>query len=125
MVVFYNSNVLLINRVEVEESFSVDLKSGYTIHSGSPPGSGIVLAFILRVLDGLLPAPNPGLDAQRIVEAFKFGYGERSYLGDHKFVNVSGVCTKIICLEYYFYFSFPKSEYYLLHNINCPKDLFL
>jgi len=73
----------------------VNLKSGYTIHSGSPPGSGIVLAFILRVLDGLLPAPNAGLDAHRIVEACKFGYGERTHLGDHRFVNVSDVCSNI------------------------------
>jgi len=44
------------------------------------------------VLDGLLPAPNEGLDAHRIVEAFKFGYGERTQLGDAMFVNVSAVC---------------------------------
>lgn len=78
-------------RVEVEESFAVKLKSGHTIHAGPPPGSGIILAFILRILDGMLPAPNAGLDAHRLVEAFKFGYGERSHLGDHNFVNVSGV----------------------------------
>jgi len=78
--------------VEIEESFSVKLKSGYTIHAGPPPGSGIILAFILRILDGILPAPSAGLDAHRLVEAFKFGYGERTHLGDHKFVNVSQVC---------------------------------
>ncbi|XP_026810361.1 glutathione hydrolase 1 proenzyme-like isoform X2 [Rhopalosiphum maidis] len=75
--------------VEIEEAFAVKLKSGYTIHAGPPPGSGIILAFILRILDGILPAPNAGLDAHRLVEAFKFGYGERTHLGDHKFVNVS------------------------------------
>jgi len=78
-------------RVEVEESFSVNLKSGHTVYTGPPPGSGIILAYILRLLDGLLPAPNAGLDAHRLVEAFKFGYGERTRLGDHKFVNVSQV----------------------------------
>lgn len=78
-------------RVEIEEAFAVKLKSGHTIHAGPPPGSGIILAFILRILDGILPAPNAGLDAHRLVEAFKFGYGKRSHLGDHNFVNVSGV----------------------------------
>jgi len=77
--------------VEIEEAFSADLKSGHTIHAGPPPGSGIILAYILRILDGMLPAPDAGLDAHRMVEAFKFAYGERSHLGDHRFVNVSDV----------------------------------
>lgn len=82
-----------VHRVEIEESFAVNLSSGHTIHAGPPPGSGIILAYILRILDGILPAPNAGLDAQRLVEAFKFGYGERTHLGDHEFVNVSRVWT--------------------------------
>lgn len=77
--------------MEVEESYSMTLKSGHVLHSGPPPGSGLILGYILRILDGLLPAPNAGLDAHRLIEAFKFGYGERSRLGDHKFVNVSEV----------------------------------
>ncbi|XP_022182547.1 gamma-glutamyltranspeptidase 1-like isoform X2 [Myzus persicae] len=52
--------------VEIEESFPVKLKSGHTIHTGPPPSSGIILAYILRVLDGMLPAPNAGLDAHRL-----------------------------------------------------------
>jgi len=46
-------------------------------------------------LDGILPAPDARLDAHRFVEAFKFGFGERTHLGDHKFVNVSQVIIKI------------------------------
>lgn len=72
------------------------LKSGHTIYSGPPPGSGIILSYILRILEGILPAPNAALDAQRMVEAFKFGFGERSQLGDHKFVNISEVLTYVI-----------------------------
>ncbi|KAL4132607.1 hypothetical protein QTP88_009731 [Uroleucon formosanum] len=81
--------------VEVEESFAVNLKSGHTIHVGPPPSSGVILAYILRILDGILPAPNSGLDAHRLVEAFKFGFGERTHLGDHNFVNVSEIYEKI------------------------------
>lgn len=81
----------MVYRVEIENSFEVNLKSGYTIHAGSPPGSGILLAYILRILDGILPAPTAGLDAHRMIEAFKFAYGERTHLGDHQFVNVSEV----------------------------------
>ncbi|XP_022163024.1 gamma-glutamyltranspeptidase 1-like [Myzus persicae] len=82
-------------KVEVEESLSVNLKNGHSIHAGPPPSSGIILAYILRVLDGMLPAPSPGLEAHRLVEAFKFGYGERTHLGDHKFVNVSQIFDKV------------------------------
>jgi len=81
--------------VEIEEAFSVNLTSGHTIHLGPPPGSGIILAYILRILDGILPAPDVGLDEHRLVEAFKFGYGERSHLGDHQFINVSQIYNKV------------------------------
>lgn len=89
-------------RVEIEETFPVKLKNGYTIHAGPPPGSSIILAYILRLLDGILPAPDVGLDAHRLVEAFKYGYAERTHLGDHKFVNVSQVCfiSQIILKKY-------------------------
>jgi gamma-glutamyltranspeptidase len=81
-----------IFRVEIKESFPVTLKNQFTVHVGPPPDSGIILAYILRILDGMLPAPDAGLDAHRLVEAFKFGFGERSRLGDSKFVKVSEVC---------------------------------
>lgn len=82
-------------RIEINESFPVNLKSGHTIHVGPPPSSGIVLAYILRILDGILPSPDIGLDAHRFVEAFKFGFGARTHLGDHKFVDVSQVILEI------------------------------
>ncbi|XP_026812485.1 glutathione hydrolase 1 proenzyme-like isoform X2 [Rhopalosiphum maidis] len=81
--------------VLVEESFEINLKSGYKIYSGLPVGSGIILAYILRTLDGLLPTPNVELDAVRLVEAFKFAYGERSHLGDHIFVDTSEILKKV------------------------------
>ncbi|CAH1711156.1 unnamed protein product [Aphis gossypii] len=116
--------------VEVKESFPVNLKSGHTIHTGPPPSSGIILAYILRVLDGLLPASNAGLDAHRMVEAFKFGYGERTHLGDHKFVDVSEIYDKVKSdcyindirskiLDTYFTSSDPKyygADYHMSEN---------
>ncbi|XP_026813149.1 glutathione hydrolase 1 proenzyme-like isoform X1 [Rhopalosiphum maidis] len=81
--------------VNIKESFPVNLTSGHTIHVGPPPNSGIILAYILRILDGILPAPDARLDAHRFVEAFKFGFGERTHLGDHKFVDVSQIYNKV------------------------------
>ncbi|XP_025415855.1 glutathione hydrolase 1 proenzyme-like isoform X2 [Sipha flava] len=82
-------------KVEIKESFPVTLKNQFTVHVGPPPDSGIILAYILRILDGMLPAPDAGLDAHRLVEAFKFGFGERSRLGDSKFVKVSEIYEKV------------------------------
>ncbi|CAI6343242.1 unnamed protein product [Macrosiphum euphorbiae] len=87
--------------IEIKESFPVNLKSGHTIHVGPPPSSGIILAYILRILDGILPAPDIGLDAHRFVEAFKFGFGARTHLGDHKFVNVSQIYDKVKSDRYF------------------------
>uniref|UniRef100_A0A2H8TL05 Gamma-glutamyltranspeptidase 1 n=1 Tax=Melanaphis sacchari TaxID=742174 RepID=A0A2H8TL05_9HEMI len=79
----------------VEESFQINLKNDYKVYSGLPVGSGIILAYILRTLDGKLPSPNANLDAVRLVEAFKFAYGERSHLGDHMFVDTSEILEKV------------------------------
>jgi len=79
--------------VLVEESFEISLKNGYKLYSGLPSGSGIILAYILRTLDGQLPTSNAELDAVRLVEAFKFAYGERTHLGDHMFVDTSEVSS--------------------------------
>lgn len=82
---------MCIFRVDIQDTYNITLKNGHTVHAGPPPSSGIILAYILRVLDGILPAPDAALDAHRLVEAFKYGYAERTHLGDHKFVNVSQV----------------------------------
>ncbi|KAF0770423.1 glutathione hydrolase 1 proenzyme-like isoform X1 [Aphis craccivora] len=66
---------ILCDGVETEESFSVHVKSRNTIQLGNPASSGVILAYILRVLDGILPAPNLGLYVHRLLEAFKFGFG--------------------------------------------------
>lgn len=51
------------------------------------PSSGPILAYILRILNGLLPAPNELLNTHRSTEAFKYGYAMRSKLGDPCFVD--------------------------------------
>lgn len=86
--------ILFAVSVKVESSFEIRLRSGYKLYSGLPPGSGILLAYILRLLDGKLLLPNTSLDAVRLVEVFKFVYAERSYLGDHSFVDASEVRAK-------------------------------
>lgn len=78
--------------VRVEKSFEAKLKNGYRLHSGLPPDSGTMLAYVLRMLDGRSAVPDDaGLDAVRLVEASESARGEMSRLGDRAFVNASQV----------------------------------
>ena len=51
------------------------------------PGSGVLLNFMLNVLDYLLPAPNEQIMWQRLVETFKWAYAKRTELEDPNFSN--------------------------------------
>jgi len=64
---------------------SVNLSSlGLSFHSVPPPGSGPVLAHILNILDNYnIQTGDWGpLLAHRVLEAFKWAFGLRSWLGD-------------------------------------------
>lgn len=79
----------------MSEPLVAPIFKNYTLYTLLPPSSGLVLAFILRLMDGLLPAASNLLYTQRVTEAFKFGYGTRSHLGDHRFVNITRVRSRI------------------------------
>jgi gamma-glutamyltranspeptidase/glutathione hydrolase/leukotriene-C4 hydrolase len=57
-----------------------------------PPGSGILTAFILNILDGHIESENTGRSSRdptnyhRIAEAFKHAFAQRSKLADPNFV---------------------------------------
>lgn len=59
-----------------------------TLYTSPLPGAGIILTFILNILNGYLDYSN--IDTltnwQRIIESFKYGYGKRTELGDPPFV---------------------------------------
>lgn len=65
-----------------------------TLYTLNAPSSGPILAFILRIIDGLVPASSELLNTQRITEAMKFGFGARSRLGDPRFVDIRKVSTQ-------------------------------
>lgn len=60
------------------------LHNDLTLYSSPLPGSGVILAFILNILNGFIDMEDPwsARNWQRIVESFKFGYGRRTELGD-------------------------------------------
>ena len=62
------------------------------MYSSPPPGSGVLAAFILSILNtyidqgDLSNAPDDPLTYHRIAEAFKHAYAQRTKLGDPDFV---------------------------------------
>ena len=58
-----------------------ELKGENTLYTSPLPGTGSVLTFILNILDKY-ELKYDALSYHRIVEAFKFGYGSRTRLGD-------------------------------------------
>jgi gamma-glutamyltranspeptidase/glutathione hydrolase/leukotriene-C4 hydrolase len=63
-----------------------------TLYSMPPPGSGVLTAFILNILDGHLTGQKTGTASRdptiyhRIAEAFKHAYAQRTKLADPRFV---------------------------------------
>lgn len=57
-----------------------------------PPGSGLLVAYIIRVLDGFVQEANSSVQiTQRITEAFKHAYGHRTDIGDPRFTDITEV----------------------------------
>lgn len=79
-------------RVRWEKPITATLPGGLALHTITLPGSGVLLAYILRVLRGFIPGLNIRslVDEttvwQRIIESYKHAYGARSNLGDAYFV---------------------------------------
>jgi gamma-glutamyltranspeptidase/glutathione hydrolase/leukotriene-C4 hydrolase len=82
----------LFYRPEWKEPIKVELNNNFTLYSMPPPGSGILTAFILNILDGLLEGETNGKASRdptnyhRIAEAFKHAYAHRTKLADPNFV---------------------------------------
>ncbi|KAK3792405.1 hypothetical protein RRG08_045948 [Elysia crispata] len=72
-----------------------------------PPSCGVVLSFILNILDGFLLNPNDLASPEarihmyhRTIEAFKFAYAKRSSLGDEDFVDVKELVANLTSKTY-------------------------
>jgi gamma-glutamyltranspeptidase/glutathione hydrolase/leukotriene-C4 hydrolase len=92
--------------VKWDEPVRVNLRDKMTLFSTPPPGSGILLGFILNILDGynftsesIKDINSTILTYHRIIEAFKFAYARRAELGDGDFVNITGVSVLLILCD--------------------------
>ncbi len=78
--------------VQWVEPVQVKLKNNLTLYSHPPPGSGVLTAYIMRLLDGHLDSSPDGIMSSdhpvthhRIAEAFKHAFAQRTKLGDPRF----------------------------------------
>ncbi|KAF6021148.1 GGT1 [Bugula neritina] len=88
---------------EVREPLQSSLENGgYKLISLPPPSGGVVVQYILNILDGyeftsssvspkLEEIPSTATTYHQIIEAVKFAYASRMNLGDGSFVDVSEV----------------------------------
>ncbi|XP_072046842.1 glutathione hydrolase 1 proenzyme-like [Amphiura filiformis] len=85
---------------------SITLNGGFKVYTPPPPSSGVVVSLIFNILDGFFgSSPDAdnyfkeqsllGLTYHRLVEAFKFGFGQRGNLADSSFVNVYDVVNRL------------------------------
>ncbi|KAF5277188.1 hypothetical protein FQR65_LT03894 [Abscondita terminalis] len=94
-------------KAEWMEPVTVQLNNGERVYSIKPPGSGLILAFILNILDGynftsssLSSTENSILTYHRIIEAFKFAYARRTELGDLSFVDIKQLIEDLTSKDY-------------------------
>lgn len=87
--------------VEWGKPIVAKLSGDLTLYSVPPPGSGILVAFIIRVLDGFVQEANSSVQiTQRITEAFKHAYGHRTDIGDPRFTNITEILNKLQSEEF-------------------------
>ncbi|XP_013793202.1 gamma-glutamyltranspeptidase 1-like, partial [Limulus polyphemus] len=94
-------------RGHVKDAVSVPLRDGKTLYTVPPPGCGALVGLILNVLAGynitqedVADVTSGVLTYHRMVEAFKYAYAQRTYMGDEKFVNVTKVLSEITSVDY-------------------------
>ncbi|XP_018025549.1 glutathione hydrolase 1 proenzyme, partial [Hyalella azteca] len=95
-------------QVTWSEAMTVALNtSNATLITGPPPGSGVLLGFMLNVLDGYGLDPNDVQDVsssvlthQRITETFKYAYALRTQLGDPQYVDVQDLLSNLTSEAY-------------------------
>lgn len=77
------------------------------LHTAPPPGSGLILALILNILNGynftsedMNSIDSAVLTYHRIVEAFKFSFAYRTRLGDSTYVNNTELLENLKSAEF-------------------------
>ncbi|KAH0810404.1 hypothetical protein GEV33_012386 [Tenebrio molitor] len=94
-------------KAEWMDPIMVELRHDQKLYSVPPPGSGVLLGFIMKILDGFKFKPedidgihNTVLTYHKIIEAFKYAYAKRTELGDTSFVNITNLLHNLTSPAY-------------------------
>ncbi|GFS25966.1 gamma-glutamyltranspeptidase 1 [Elysia marginata] len=94
-------------KVLEKEPIEITLSGSLKMISPPPPSSGVVLSFMLAILDGynlgvkdLKSSDDRVLTYHRTIEAFKFAYAKRTALGDEDFVDVKELVANLTSKAY-------------------------
>ncbi|KAK9760658.1 hypothetical protein K7432_015108 [Basidiobolus ranarum] len=71
---------------------------GHKVIAAPPPASGSVVLSVLNTLEGYnLPTDKlSGVNLHRVIESFKYGYAQRTYLGDPNFTNTTAKIAEML-----------------------------
>lgn len=93
-------------RVRWSQSIPIKINDDL-LHIIPPPGSGILLGFLLNILKGYNFTPENMssinetiLTYHRIVEAYKYTYGKRTEIGDPEFINIDNLMKNLTSSDY-------------------------
>ncbi|XP_043274548.1 scoloptoxin SSD14 [Venturia canescens] len=78
----------------------VSKRNKLTMYTAPPPGSGVILSFIMNLLRELVPTTNETIFWQRITESFKWAYARRTELGDPDFENIDSLLANLTSPSY-------------------------
>jgi len=87
-----------------------EMRNGWKIIGPPPPASAVVVDFIINILESLYPKfPQKHIlkhrkktlkMVHRYVEAMKFGYAKRTFLGDESFIDVKDLVANLTSHEF-------------------------
>ncbi|XP_076372817.1 scoloptoxin SSD14-like [Tachypleus tridentatus] len=85
-------------RAYAKDAVAVPLRGGKTLYTVPLPGYGVLVGFILNVLSGcnftskdVADVKSGVLAYHKVMEAFKYAYAKRAFLGNKDFVTVTKV----------------------------------
>ena len=99
----------------------MDLGRGLKLYSVPPPGSGIILAFILNIMENYDVQTSDIEDPllyHRLIESFKYAYAYRSQIGDPMDSNITSLVNKVkqnLRKNYHFLTDFDKLSQFQAH----------
>ncbi|CAG9786845.1 unnamed protein product [Diatraea saccharalis] len=94
-------------QAEIQEPISFSLGNGDALYAPPPPSSGMILGYILSILQGynfnaasINTTDDKILTYHRIIEAFKFAYATRTKLGDMNYLNLKELMNNVTDPKY-------------------------